>query len=181
MDPERMSQAVRDQAAAFLRFFAGGGRGPGMGDPTGPIPTPGAGGMNHEPDVPREWIPPPAPGPTLRQRIEAKERHAGLRCHDPSCGIGPSDEDPFPEVFNDPDSPSIKRIGILMDCGEEAVCGHVFHPACLVSADRCAGWGEEYRLASDGQGYEVVSCPVCRSVGKLQREVWEEGAKALLV
>ena len=182
LDPERISQAVQDQAAAFLQFFAGGGRGPGMGQPTGPAPAPGPGGVNREPEAPREWIPPPAPGPTLRQRVEAKERQAGLRCDDPSCGIGPSDEDPLPEVFNDPDSPPVKRVGILKDGGDETDCGHIFHPACLVSADRCAGWGQEYRPTNDGGGgYEVVSCPVCRGVGKVQREVWEEGAKALLV
>ena len=181
MDPERISRAVQDQAAAFLRFFAGGGGGPGTGQPAGSTPTPGAGGMNHEPEVAREWMPPPAPGPTLRQRVEAKERQAGLRCNDPSCGIGPSDEDPIPEVFNDLSSPSIKRAGILKDGGEEAVCGHVFHPSCLVSADRCAGWGERDRPTNDGgEEYEVVSCPVCRSVGKVPREVWEEGARALL-
>lgn len=180
MDPERISQAVRDQAAAFLRFFAGGGRGPGMGQPTGPASTPGAGDANHEPEAPREWMPPPAPGPTLRQRVEAKEHQAGLRCHDPSCGIGPSDEDPFPEVFNNHDSASIKRVGILKDGGEDVACGHIFHPGCLVSADRCAGWGEGDR--NDGiEELKVVSCPVCRSVGKVQREVWEEGEKALLV
>ena len=181
LDPERISQAVRDQAAAFLRFFAGGGRAPEMGQPTGPAPTPGAGGMNPEQEASREWMPPPAPGPTLRQRVEAKERLAGLRCHDPSCGVGPSDEDPFPEVFNDPDSPSVKRVGILKDGGEEAVCAHVFHPSCLVSADRCAGWGEGGGATEDGrEEHKVVSCPVCRSVGKVQKEVWEEGAKALL-
>jgi len=153
-----------------------------MGEPTDPAPAPDAGGANYEPEAPREWIPPPAPGPTLRQRVEVKERQAGLRCHDPSCGIGPSDEDPFPEVFNDPSSPAIIRVGILKDGRGEAVCGHVFHPACLVSADRCAGWGEEDRPANDGgEEYEVVSCSVCRSVGKLPREVWEEGARALLV
>jgi len=178
LDPERISQVVRDQAAAFLQLFAGGG----TGQPTGPAPTPGPGGVNHEPGVPLEWVPPSAPGPTLRQRVEAKERQAGLRCEDPSCGIGPSDEDPFPAVFSDPYSPSIRRVGILREVGEEAVCDHVFHPACLVSADRCAGWGEKDRPTSDGgEEYEVVSCPVCRSVGKLQREVWEEGAKSLLV
>lgn len=181
LDPERISQAVRDQAAAFLRFFAGGGRGPEMGQPTGPAPAPGAGGMNQEPEASREWMPPPAPGPTLRQRVEAKERLAGLRCYDPSCGVGPSDEDPFPEVFDDPDSPSIKRVGILKDGGEEAGCAHVFHPSCLVSADRCAGWGEGDGATDDGrEEHKVVSCPVCRSVGRVQKEVWEEGAKALL-
>jgi len=180
LDPERISQAVRDQAATFLRFFAEGGRGPEMGQPTGPAPAPGA-GVNHEPEAPREWMPPSAPGPTLRQRVEAKERLAGLRCYDPSCGIGPSDEDPFPEVFDDPDSPSIKRVWILKDGGEEAVCAHLFHPSCLVSADRCAGWGEGDRATEDGgEEHKVVSCPVCRGVGKVQKEVWEEGAKALL-
>ena len=182
LDPERISQAMQDQATAFLRFFAGGGRVPGMGHPTGPGPTPGPGGVNHGSEAPTEWMPPSAPGPTLRQRVEAKERQAGSRCDDPSCGIGPSDEDPFPAVFSDPNSPSIKRVGILKQGGGEAVCSHVLHPACLVSADRCAGWGEKDRPTNDsGEKYEVVSCPVCRSVGQVQREVWEEGAKALLV
>jgi hypothetical protein len=179
LDPGRIAQAVRDQALAILRSFAGGGGGPGTGQPTGPAPNPG--GADPGPGVPTEWVPPPAPGPTLRQRVETKERKAGLRCDDPSCGIGPSDEIPFPEVFDDLSSPSIKRFAILKDGGDDAVCGHVFHPACLVSADRCAGWGEEDRPFEEGNGgYEVVSCPVCRSVGKVRREVWEEGAKELL-
>lgn len=182
LDPERISQAVQDQAAAFLRFFTGGGRVPGMGQAPGPAPTPGPGGANYEPQAPTEWMPPSAPGPTLRQRVEAKERLAGLRCDDPSCGIGPSDEDPFPAAFSDPSSVSIKRVGIFKEGVKEAVCHHVLHPACLVSADRCAGWGEEDRGANDsGKRYEVASCPVCRSVGQVQREVWEEGVKALLV
>jgi hypothetical protein len=179
LDPERITQAVRDQAAAFLQFLAGGGRGPGTGQQMGPDPTPG--NANQEPEAPREWIPPPAPGPTLRQRVETKERKAGLRCDDPSCGIGPSDEDPFPEAFNYPSSSSIKRVEILKDGGDVAVCGHVFHPACLVSADRCAGWGEKRPSQEADQEYEVVNCPVCRNVGKVQMEVWEEGAKVLLV
>ena len=180
LDPERISQAVRDQAAVFLQLFAGG-RGPGTGQPTGPTPTP-QGDANREPETPREWMPPPAPGPTLRQRVEAKERTAGLRCDDPSCSIGPSDEDPFPETFNDPNSLSIKRVKILKDGEDAAVCQHFFHPACLVSADRCAGWGEKDRPSQDDDHeYEVVSCPVCRSIGKVQMDVWEEGAKALLV
>ena len=182
LDPERISQAVRDQAAAFLRFFTGGGRVPGMGQATGPASTPGPGGANHEPEAPTEWMPPSAPGPTLRQRVEAKERLAGLRCDDPSCGIGPSDEDPSPAAFSDPTSASINRVKIFKEGIKEAVCPHVLHPACLVSADRCAGWGEEDRGSNDSsKGYEVVSCPVCRSVGQVQREVWEEGVKALLV
>lgn len=179
MDPERIIRVLQDQTATLLHFFVGGGRGPGTGQPTGPTPNPG--GANFEPEASREWVPPPAPGPTLRQRVEAKERKAGLRCDDPSCGIGPSDEDPFPEVFNALDSPYIKRVAILGCGGDEAVCWHLFHPACLVSADRCAGWGEENRPSEEGHGeYEVVSCPVCRIVGKVQKKVWEEGAEKLL-
>lgn len=147
----------------------------------GPDMNPGPGNANREPEGPREWFPPSAPGPTLRQRVEAKERNAGLRCDDPSCGIGPSDEDPFPEAFDDSDSPSIKRIGILKN-RDEAVCGHIFHPSCLVSADRCAGWGEKDRPSQDSdEEFEVVSCPVCRGVGNVPMEVWEEGAKDLFV
>jgi len=155
---------------------------PGMGQAAGPAPTPGPGGANREPEAPMEWVPPSAPGPTLRQRVEAKERLAGLRCDDPSCGIGPSDEDPFPTAFNDPNSASVKRVGILKEGVKEVVCHHVLHPAFLVSADRCAGWGEEDRSTNNGsKSYEVANCPVCRSVGQVQREVWEEGVKALLV
>ncbi|TFK27585.1 hypothetical protein FA15DRAFT_653475 [Coprinopsis marcescibilis] len=43
----------------------------------------------------KDWTPPPAPGPTLRQRVEKREREAGLRCYDVSCGVGPSDEEPI--------------------------------------------------------------------------------------
>lgn len=179
LDP-RITQTVVEQMAGIMRFFAGGGRGPGTGQPTGP--TPNRDGANHESEAPRVWMPPAAPGPTLRQRVEAKERKAGLRCDDPSCGIGPSDEVPFPDVFDDPNSPSIQRVTIMKDVGNGAICGHLFHPACLVSADRCAGWGEEDRGPEKGRDeYEVVSCPVCRNVGKVQKEVWEEGAKELLV
>lgn len=170
----------RDQAMALMGLLIGGGRGPGTGQPTGPAHNPD--GANHEPEAPREWVPPTAPGPTLRQRVEDKERKAGLRCDGPSCGIGPSDEDPFPEVFNNPNSPSIKRVAILKDDGEDLVCVHVFHPTCLVSADRCAGWGEEDRPSEEDDGeYEVVSCPVCRNVGRVRKEVWEEGARGLAI
>jgi hypothetical protein len=166
-------QAFLNQTAAFLQLVVEGGRGPESGQPMGP------GGTNHGPEVPREWVPPPAPGHTLRQRVEAKERKAGLRCDDPSCGIGPSDEDPFPVVFDTPDSSSTKRVAIRRGGGDGAACGHVFHPACLVSADRCSGWGAEDRPCDDE--YKVVSCSVCRSVGKVEKEVWEEGATELCI
>ena len=41
---------------------------------------------------------PSAPGPSLRQRVGQKDREVGLRCCDLACGIGPSDEDPVPEI-----------------------------------------------------------------------------------
>ncbi|KAJ7935014.1 hypothetical protein B0H13DRAFT_1591254 [Mycena leptocephala] len=77
----------------------------------------------------QQWAPPPAPGPTLRDRIERREREAGLRCSDPSCGIGPSDEEPFVEVPQE----AHRLVGPLDD-GGWAACAHTFHPACLVSA-----------------------------------------------
>lgn len=167
-DQERIGQFLQQFLAANV-----------LGTPQQAGPAPNPGGAHHEPDAPIEWVPPPAPGPTLRQRVESKERKAGLRCDDPSCGIGPSDEVPFPEVFHNPNSPSIKRVPILKT-GDNGVCGHVFHPACLVRADRCSGWGEEDRPSKEGNGeYEVVSCPVCRSVGKVEKQVWEEGANEL--
>ncbi|EMD40226.1 hypothetical protein CERSUDRAFT_45545 [Gelatoporia subvermispora B] len=125
----------------------------------------------------RRWSLPAAPGPTLRQRIERREREIGLRCSDVSCGLGPSDEDPVPVV----DVSSLRQISIrpLKDHGEgDRVCEHTFHPSCLVSAERVAGWGQEDK--KDDRDEEVeVSCPVCRAVGSISREDWEEGACAL--
>ena len=117
----------------------------------------------------KTWTLPSAPGPSLRQRVEQKEREAGLRCCDPSCGIGPSDEDPVPEML----AASMKQVSIhpLSHPGEGAVCAHKFHPSCLVSAERVAGWGGEDK----SEPHVEVSCPVCRDVGCVTREEWEEG------
>ncbi|KAH7919003.1 hypothetical protein BV22DRAFT_1041295 [Leucogyrophana mollusca] len=120
------------------------------------------------------WTLPPAPGPSLRQRVEQKEREAGLRCFDISCGIGPSDEDPLPDLS----SLSIKQVSITpLDAATVGthVCPHKFHPACLVSAERVAGWGGEDKTEPQIE----VSCPVCRAVGCVTREEWEEGVSAL--
>ncbi|OAX37051.1 hypothetical protein K503DRAFT_693974 [Rhizopogon vinicolor AM-OR11-026] len=121
----------------------------------------------------KTWTLPSAPGPSLRQRVEQKEREAGLRCCDPSCGIGPSDEDPVPEML----AASIKQVSIhsRSNPGEGAVCTHRFHPACLVSAERVAGWGGEDKA----EPHVEVSCPVCRDVGCVTRGEWEEGVSAL--
>ncbi|KAF5348491.1 hypothetical protein D9756_009603 [Leucocoprinus leucothites] len=54
--------------------------------------------MPRQPTPRRKWAPPPPPGLTLRQRVEKKEQEAGLRCCDVSCGVGPSDEDPWIDI-----------------------------------------------------------------------------------
>lgn len=121
----------------------------------------------------KTWMVPAAPGPSLRQRVEQKEREAGLRCYDPSCGIGPSDDDPVPEILAE----SMKQLSIhpLSHPGEGSLCAHTFHPACLVSAERVAGWG----AGGKSEPHVEVSCPVCRDLGSVTREEWEEGVMAL--
>ncbi|KZT09174.1 uncharacterized protein LAESUDRAFT_722904 [Laetiporus sulphureus 93-53] len=125
----------------------------------------------------RQWTLPAPPGLTLRQRVERKEREMGLRCWDVSCGLGPSDEDPVPVV----DPRTIRQISIrpLGGVGEK-VCEHTFHPSCLVSAERVAGWGgEEKKEDKEGMEEVEVSCPVCRAVGVIPRTDWDEGACTL--
>lgn len=158
----------------FMPFFTHVFGGP---MPTGQSPPP----WSASADMPqrreqKEWTLPPPPGLTLRQRIELKEREAGLRCSDISCGIGPTDEDPTPEVSS-PDA--LKQISISRDfaSGKEPVCEHRFHHACLVSAERVAGWGDR-----DGIVGEVeVACPVCRATGHVDKVEWEEGIRASMI
>lgn len=108
-----------------------------------------------------------------------------------SCGLGPTDEDPVPVV----DVRSVRQIGIRPlnkrdegkgkereEDGKEVVyvCEHRFHPACLVSAERVAGWGGADLSKEEKEGEEIeVSCSVCRAVGCVTREEWDEGACAL--
>ncbi|KAI0754780.1 hypothetical protein C8Q80DRAFT_1141054 [Daedaleopsis nitida] len=158
-----------------------------------PIPTPGAqppppGAQRPRPSATRtrpaqkrQWAPPPAPGPTLRQVVERNEREIGLRCSDVSCGLGPSDDDPV-WTF---DASMLRQITIRPlnpdQSGKDCVCEHKFHPSCLVSAGRVAGWGHEVKTGEPaGVDEDVeVSCPVCRAVGVISRVEWEEGACAL--
>jgi hypothetical protein len=156
---------------------AGGPRGvpifpfhPMMFRPTRPMPPP---------RERKTWSLPPAPGPSLRQCVEQREREMGLRCSDTSCGVGPCDEDPYPEM-----SASLTKqvsihplpgAGNHESDGHASVCAHEFHPACLVSAERVAGWGGENK----GQPLVEVSCPVCRAVGCVTNEEWESGVSAL--
>jgi hypothetical protein len=95
-----------------------------------------------------------------------------LRCNDISCGIGPSDEEPFPSAGLS------KRLVIkAKGVGGKDVCSHAFHSACLVSAERVALRGME--AAVDSDGCVEVSCPACRGVGCVLKEEWDEGVVAL--
>ncbi|KAF9527511.1 hypothetical protein CPB83DRAFT_768282 [Crepidotus variabilis] len=129
----------------------------------------------------RAWVLPTAPGPTLRQRIERREREAGLRCDDVSCGLGPSDEDPLSEDVAD----TIKKVHQLTirskDMGENglrtSLCEHKFHSSCLVSAARVALRDADAVVNDDGS--VDVSCPVCRHEGCMMHGEWDDGVKAL--
>jgi hypothetical protein len=149
---------------------AGARRGRGFPFVFGPFPREG------QPQAPRrepkEWTLPPAPGLTVRQRVEKRERELGLRCADPSCGVGPSDDDPSPAMSAE----LLKEIIVRAAEGVEGQgCGHTFHPACLVSAERVAGWDGEEKSEGDVD----VSCPACRTVGVVSRADWDEGVKTL--
>ncbi|KAF7313811.1 RING-type domain-containing protein [Mycena chlorophos] len=93
-----------------------------------------------------------------------------LRCWDRSCGVGPSDDDPFIEV---PESAQ-KRVPIMGAYGKP-VCEHTFHPTCLVSAQRSRrGWLEPQIV--DGKNDPIeVSCSVCRADGTVPQSEWLEG------
>ncbi|KAG5337060.1 hypothetical protein C0989_010969 [Termitomyces sp. Mn162] len=137
--------------------------------------------------APREkkpWTLPPPPGPTLRQRIEKREREAGFRCYDVSCGVGPSDEDPF--VGAGLTEGARRQLSICVRGADgqeekgEVVCEHTFHPACLVSAARVANaLGEDGGEGKGEGGLVDVSCSVCKGVGGVRRGDWDEGVRAL--
>ena len=129
--------------------------------------------------VKKAWTLPPAPGPTLRQRIERKERDAGLRCYDISCGVGPSDEDPA--LSDETIAAGLRQLIIMSknhgQDGKPGVCTHTFHPGCLVSAERVALGGADVSVIEGGD--VEVSCPVCRSAGCVTKQEWEAGILAL--
>lgn len=151
--------------------------------------TPAAGGAARGPDIatppppplPRErrvWVLPSPPGLSLRQRVEKMERTKGWRCYDPSCGLGPTDEEPESNTVS-PQSGICKSGN-----GECAVCEHTFHPACLVSAERvrCVLNNQEVPSVGakeDAAGGVTVSCIVCRQEGAVPCQVWKDGAEAL--
>ncbi|KAF5377849.1 hypothetical protein D9615_006721 [Tricholomella constricta] len=143
----------------------------------------------------KAWTLPPAPGPTLRQRIERREREAGLRCSDVSCGVGPSDEEPVVAGLSEaarrqlwiraPGEGKGKEGKEGVEGGEEGaglLCAHTFHPACLVSAARVGMRGAEASVVREGEeegGAVEVACSVCRGVGNVAKGDWDEGVQAL--
>lgn len=98
--------------------------------------------------------------------MEKREQEAGLRCCDMSCGVGPSDEDPWVDVGEQelkqlsirtatpsPPTPPPSHtqeekmntldsgVGFSNDIGdgkekEKLLCVHTFHSSCLVSSER---------------------------------------------
>ena len=171
--------AVLDAATNGTGGAGGGPPPPWQARPPPPAPRP-----------PKTWTLPAPPGPTLRQRVEKKEREAGLRCHDLSCGVGPSDEDPFVGLTEEAKrqvsivlrKPREEGVDEDVEMEEEGVvvvnvCPHTFHAPCLVSAARLSMMGAE--AASGVEGYVEVACSVCRGVGSVRQGVWEEGVTAL--
>ena len=152
-----------------MHFLPAGFAIPGFpvgGDAPGPIPT------NGRQSEKKPWAPPPAPGLTLRQRIEKKEREAGLRCYDVSCGVGPSDEEPLNSVAAD----EMKQLTLRSVNMDGSTCQHTFHRSCLVSTERVALRGADAPVVGD---HMEVSCSVCRAVGRVSKNDWEEGVQQL--
>lgn len=142
--------------------------------PLGDLPPPMTAARPAHPSVPRVWTPPPPPGLTLRQRVEQGEREQGLRCDDVSCGLGPSDDEPEPTA-------DLARVVIHALGDGNPACTHAFHPACLVSAERVAGWvPDDERQRERTSGAVEVSCPVCRAVGAVTDGDWKKGVQALV-
>lgn len=148
----------------------------------------------------RSWAPPPPPGLTLRQTIEKREREAGLRCWDVSCGLAPDDDCPLREIpegqkrqvrirqgsaasTSSPeegaeDSKGKGKEKADHDPEPKYVCEHTFHTPCIVSAQRVALNGAEEVILEEGKSVEV-SCPICRTIGVVPRDDWEDGVRAL--
>ncbi|KAF8168992.1 hypothetical protein K438DRAFT_1855965, partial [Mycena galopus ATCC 62051] len=79
-----------------------------------------------------EWAPPPAPGPTIRDRVERREREAGMRCDAAACRVGPSDDDPFIEILEKAERTNVINTGPKGRRGAGKACTRMFHRSCLV-------------------------------------------------
>jgi hypothetical protein len=138
----------------------------------GNVPHPS---FNTRPRERKPWTLPPAPGPSLRQRIERREREANLRCYDISCGVGPSDEEPFTALSDE----AMKQLAIRpheSSNADASVCPHTFHSSCLVTSERVSLKGADVNILGE---HVEVSCSICRGVGRVSRADWDEGVQAL--
>jgi len=64
----------------------------------------------------------------------------------------------------------------------KAMCPHTFHSSCLVSAERVAlalRNAEVSFVGPEGKKEVEVSCPVCRGAGRVSKEEWDAGVRAL--
>lgn len=169
----------------------------GVGAATAPPPTPPQPRASPPPPPPmKKWTPPEAIK-TFRQVVEEKEREAGWRCDDPQCLLGPCDDDePVEEHIIVPRYPIMRSEGsheavrhkiedgirVYADgedvrvTGENPVCDHTLHAECLVKSARVNGWGPEHNSAPSAP--VTLKCPMCRAVGNVNRQVWDEGVKA---
>jgi hypothetical protein len=156
----------------------------------------------------KKWAPPPAPGLTLRQRVEKKEQEAGLRCCHMSCGVGPSDEDPWVKISQEgmkqlsirasPTDESTRIVDsgvgldqLALDKGTDgdamkqtrpSVCPHTFHSGCLVSSERVSlalRDAEVTFVGPEGKEEVEVSCSICRGIGRVSKEEWDAGVQTL--
>ncbi|KZO92537.1 hypothetical protein CALVIDRAFT_540809 [Calocera viscosa TUFC12733] len=103
---------------------------------------------------------------TLRERIEALEEKAGLRCSAPSCAYGPADDD-------DPNDVTVLQPAKYTIHNDS--CAHKFHATCLVTACRVEG---NEGASTSVQDRVAVTCPICRGehgAGWINEAVWEEG------
>ena len=57
-----------------------------------------------------------------------------------------------------------------------STCEHSFHPGCLITAARVAGFGPHGNMAERSV---ELSCPVCRAQGNVPLEIWVAGAQQL--
>ncbi|KAF8606922.1 hypothetical protein BDV93DRAFT_396849, partial [Ceratobasidium sp. AG-I] len=119
----------------------------------------------------KKWTP-PEPIKTFRQVVEEKEREVGWRCDDPLCLLGPGSQEPVQSKVED---------GIRVYAGgedvrvkaENPVCDHTLHAECLVQSARVNGFGPEHNSARNAP--VTLKCPMCRTVGNVDRQVWDEG------
>lgn len=147
-------------------------------DTTTSTPPFGTGFYTWDPQGPRQrrsrekWKLPEAPGLSLRERIEEREREKGLRCGAKSCIFGPVDHDPYKE-----DGRVMRMVEIRVREVKGLQCQHLVHPSCLMQVKPKDRWPDK---EDDEVDVDVV-CPMCRQGGTVGKADWDEGQLALEV